>query len=375
MHFAYLYGAALLSITASGGPIEKHSYDLDTQLVGNSDRATRDLDGFSPYLPDGFPNPNPEQVKTIQERARGTLPQSPLPIGIGNEGITNFRLIAFNEMFEVAFFSSLIRNITNSISGYDLGDDNGSTIENLETILAVEELHALGANAILAANGIDPVQPCKYIFPVSDYESAIALAATFTNVVLGTLQDVVGISARNSESEVARLISSVIGNEGEQEGLFRLIQQKTTPAQPFLSTSIRDFAFTAIQGFVVPGSCPGIGEIPLKTFQPLNILAKEIQPKTQELQFSISLNDFKADIGSLSLVFMNALNPPIVKAIQNVENNTSDNSVVFTAEFPFEEYQLHGLTISVVTNRAGPFNDISDVADATLFGPGFIEVA
>ncbi|KAL5398175.1 hypothetical protein PMIN03_012805 [Paraphaeosphaeria minitans] len=139
-------------------------------------------------------------------------------------------LIAFNELFEVAFFFELVQNITNNVVGYDLGEGREEILEDLTVILAVEELHALGANAILQANGVDPIEPCRYNFPVSDYKSAIALAATFTDVVLGALQDVNDIFAQNAENGPVRLISSVIGNEGEQESLFRIIQKKTTPA-------------------------------------------------------------------------------------------------------------------------------------------------
>ncbi|KAL5404074.1 hypothetical protein PMIN04_012668 [Paraphaeosphaeria minitans] len=191
------------------------------------------------YLPDGFPNPSREQVDGIQKRAHGTLPNTPLPSQLTMDGITNFKHIAFNELFEVAFFFELVQNITNNVNGYELGEGRDEILRDLSVILASEELHALGANAILHANGVDPIKPCRYNFPVNDYMSAIALAATFTHIVLGVLQDVNDIFARNAESGAVRLISSVIGNEGEQESLFGIIQKKTTPAQPFLTTSTR----------------------------------------------------------------------------------------------------------------------------------------
>lgn len=50
-----------------------------------------------------------------------------------------------------------------------------------------EELHAIGANAILASAKQQTISPCRYQFPVSDFESAIALANTFTDIVLGVL--------------------------------------------------------------------------------------------------------------------------------------------------------------------------------------------
>ncbi|KAF2443109.1 late sexual development protein [Karstenula rhodostoma CBS 690.94] len=328
--------------------------------------------GFSPSLPDGFPNPSPDQISKIQDRARGTLPNTPLPSGLSKEGITNFKLIAFNELFEVAFFYELVHNITNNVKGYQFGESKDQVLEDLNVILAVEELHALGANAILQTNHVDPIKSCKYNFPVSDFESAIGLAATFTDVVLGTLQDVNDIFAQNTESGPVRLISSVIGNEGQQEGLFRIIQKKTTPAQPFLTTGTRDFAFTAIQSFVVPGSCPNIEDIPLTTFKPLKVLTQNIQPKDQELEFSIDISDVDIDVNSLSLVLINAQNAPIVKTLENIE--TKNGVVTFRAEFPFEKFLLHGLTIAAVTHSAESFANADDVAKQTVFAPGLIEV-
>jgi hypothetical protein len=361
MRSALLFGTAALAASTFASPTIKRDGD------------DGDQGGFSPYLDDGFPDPSPDQISQIQDRAHGTLPNTPLPSKLSTEGVTNFKLIAFNEIFEVAFFHELVQNITNNVEGYQFGDDKDQVLENLNTILAVEELHALGANAILQNNNIDVIKPCKYTFPVSDFEGAIALAATFTNVVLGTLQDINDIFAQNGENGPARLISAVIGNEGEQGGLFRVIQKNTTPAQPFLTTSIRDFAFTAIQSFVVPGSCPNIGDIPLQTFKPLQVLTQNIQPQDQDLEFSFDLTDVDVDIDSLSFVLINALNKPIVGQLENVQ--TSNRIVTFTANFPFDEFLLHGLTIAAVTHSADSFDSAYDAMKQTIFAPGLIEVS
>lgn len=363
MRSAILFVTAALAASTFAGPIiEGSNHDGDR---GNKGR-------FSPYPPDGFPEPSRDQIKGIQDRAHGTLPNIPLPTGLSKDGITNFQLVAFNELSEVAFFSELLQNITNEVEGYNFGDDKDQVLKNLNVILAVEELHALGANAVLQANHQDPIKPCKYNFPVSDFESAIGLAATFTDVVLGTLQDLNDIFAQNSENSAVRHISSVIGNEGEQEGLFRIIQKKTTPAQPFLTTGTRDFAFTAIQGFVVPGSCPNIEDIPLKTFKPLHVLTQNIQPKNQRLEFSFDISDVDIDVNSLSLVLISAQNAPIVQKLEDIE--VKDGVVTFQAEFPFKKFLLHGLTIAAVTHGAESFDSADDVAEQTVFGPGLIEV-
>lgn len=369
MHSTLLFGTAALAASVLAGPISRRGYQAKHHEHGD---GSDDFKNFTPNLPDGFPNPSPEQIQQIQEQAHGTLPNTPLPSDLSEDGITNFKLIAFNEIFEVAFFYELVQNITNNVDGFTFGNDKDKVLEDLNVILAVEQLHALGANAILQNNKADPIKPCKYNFPVSDFKSAIALAATFTDVVLGTLQDVNDIFAQGSENGPVRLISSVIGNEGQQEGLFRVIQKKTTPAQPFLTTSTRDFAFTAIQGFVVPGSCPNIDTIPLKTFKPLNVLTENIEPKDQEIKFSFDISHEDVDVNSLSLVLLNAQNKPIVKKLEGID--TKNGVVTFTAEFPFEEFLLHGLTIAAVTHSAESFDNADEVAKQTIFGPGLIEV-
>lgn len=66
-----------------------------------------------------------------------------------------------------------------------------------------------------------------------------------------------------------------------------------------------------------------------------------------------------------------------LKGIQtdDVNNRLVDDYVHFTASFPYQEYVMDGLTIAAVTNSVGPFSDASDVAAATLYGPGIIELA
>jgi hypothetical protein len=90
-------------------------------------------------LPDGLPNPSQEQLAEIEQNARGTLPNTPLPPFISQEGITNLKLIAFNELFEVAYFNELLLNITTNVTGYTFSDekDRDFVIEAFTPILAV----------------------------------------------------------------------------------------------------------------------------------------------------------------------------------------------------------------------------------------------
>lgn len=70
-------------------------------------------------LPDGFPSPSPAHLAMIEKEAQGTLPNSPLPKSIKSAGITTLQLLALNELFEVAYFTDLLTNITNNVPGYD----------------------------------------------------------------------------------------------------------------------------------------------------------------------------------------------------------------------------------------------------------------
>jgi hypothetical protein len=80
----------------------------------------------------------------------------------------------------------------------------------------------------------------------------------------------------------------------------------------------------------------------------------------------------KFDHNSLSLVLINQQNTPIVKPLENVRINGT--VVTFDAFFPFKENLLNGLSLAAVAIGKGPFANAKDVADASLFAPGLIEV-
>lgn len=92
---------------------------------------------YNPFpLPDGFPSPNPTQLNQISKAAGGSLPNSPLPTSLTPDGVTTLQLIALNEIFEVAFFTDLLYNVTNKVPGYeDTGDfDRDYVIDALTAI-------------------------------------------------------------------------------------------------------------------------------------------------------------------------------------------------------------------------------------------------
>lgn len=129
---------------------------------------------------------------------------------------TIFQAIAYGEIFEVAYFTALIYNITNDIPGYEIGSDavRGAILDALTVVQAQEELHAIGINGILQSAGRKPMGACEYTFPVSTFDDAIAQIATFTDVLaLGGLQDALGAFNSDGDGEVIPLLVSVAAQE------------------------------------------------------------------------------------------------------------------------------------------------------------------
>lgn len=176
--------------------------------------------------------------------------------------------------------------------------------------------------------------------------------------------------ALGRDVDLAREIASVIGNEGEQQGWYRIMQGKIPSALPFLTTSDLNFAFTAIQEFVVPGTCPNINEIPLRTFEPLNLLT---HPTARSQNLTFSFQDATNEIDHLLwMTYINQLNLPIVEPLTVLSRNGS--LVNAQAFFPYDDHEMNGLTIAAVTKSDGPFGDANTVAKWTLAGPGLITV-
>ncbi|RMZ84559.1 hypothetical protein DV737_g1203, partial [Chaetothyriales sp. CBS 132003] len=368
MHFttSALAAFALLSL-ASAAPLASKR---DAEYTPTASAVTFPL-------ANGFPNiQNPSDALTqIELQAHGTLPNGTPPPSLNPDDLTSLRLIAFNELFEVFFFTELLYNVTNSVPGYEIRNQRlkQQLISELTAVVAQEELHALNANGALAHFNADPIQPAQYKAGVSDLKSAISLASTFTDVVLGTLQDVIVKLGLNGDAAVSRGIASVVGQEGEQNGFYRSLLGKLPSALPFLTASTREFAFSALnQNFVIPGTAPNIDTIDLPIFGALNVLTPDIQPQDQNLQFSFATTADTTSADGLWLVYINQQNTPVVEAITDAQ--TQDGVVTFAAPFPFNENELNGLTIAAVTKGSGPFANVDDVANATVFGPGLIEV-
>lgn len=236
-----------------------------------------------------------------------------------------------------------------------------------------EKLHAAGVNGILTNANQTAIKPCEYQFPVTNFIQAIALAQTFTDIVLGTLPEAQAIFAADGgdESPLVPLFGSVLAQEGEQVGFYRFAQKKTPSAAPFLTGGSPSFAFTAIQMFIVPGSCPQpLSNVNLTTFGPLAVVTTPMA-KNMTLGFAVPGNVSSA---ANSIVYLSGANLPVTVPISNV-SSVAGKYYFFDASFPFASGFANGLTIAALVKGAGQtFKSNDAVAAATLYGPGLIEV-
>jgi hypothetical protein len=219
-----------------------------------------------------------------------------------------------------------------------------------------------------------------YNFPVSTLQEAITLAQTFTSVVLGTLQNIVVNMGKNGDAVLTQDISSVIGQEGEQQGWFRLFNKKIPSELPFLTNSVRDFAFNALnQNFIVPGSCSNIDQITslekLHVMQPLNVVKtfdpSEEDDETVQLSFELPRG---SDAKDFVVAYINQQNTPFTLPYTEVKHEGGD--LLVQAPFPFKDHLLNGLTILVIlpSSATGNLTSNQDVANVALAGPGLVIV-
>lgn len=427
MYSNTLSTAALLGLATVGSsmPHQRDQSSSDSNAPpaaqwGGSDSV------FKFPLANGFPNiANPsDQLNQIQQDARGTLPKAapnaPAPATPQPDSLTSLGFIAFNELFEVAFFTELFNNVTTGASGFRegdlLGQDKAKILSILKIVIAQEELHELNANGAFQKFTGQMIQPCQYNFPVSNFNQSISLASTFTDVVLGTLPDIQTLFANANDNALIRGVGSVIGQEGEQNGFYRDILGKNPSALPFLTASARDFAFSAIvQNFVVPGSCSSSLDIlqrgGLTIFDLLTVVNPPTTPTNQKVMFRLKPFSQKMEFSgeaaadfvssshensttsphqqqqqqqdNLFLTYINQLNAPIsvpiedAKKIDDNHNNENDDyssiTIQFSANFPGADNLMNGLTIAAVT-KGKDFVDVGAVANNTLFGPGLIEI-
>ena len=88
-------------------------------------------------LTNSFPNPSAGQLEDIENKAFSTLLNAPPLSTISTNSLTNLKLIALNELFEVAFFTKLVANLTNKINSYDLNYGHDYILQTLKAVVTV----------------------------------------------------------------------------------------------------------------------------------------------------------------------------------------------------------------------------------------------
>jgi hypothetical protein len=250
-----------------------------------------------------------------------------------------------------------------------------SLLTRLTNISQQETVHALSANAVLASANQTTIKPCQYNFPVTSFSDAIALAQTFTDVALGVLPAAQAQLAANGGQEAALIpvLGAIIGQEGQQDGWYRLLQKKVPSASPFLTAGAAPFAFSALSQFIVPGSCPTTNNvIGLTAFPPLTI---ESTPKAENstLLFSMASN-LTLSNATVSMAYISGQNKPVVVPLQGMVAIGGRN--YFVTDFPFDSGFSRGLTIgALVRGNGAGLNTTAAVVAATIAGPALIEVS
>jgi len=235
-----------------------------------------------------------------------------------------------------------------------------------------EQLHALAANGVLSTAGAQTQSPCQYNFPVENFIDAIALAQTLTDLVLGVLPGAQALFAADGgdETGLIPIVGSIIGQEGEQNGWFRVLQRKIPSAAPFLTGGAAQFAFTALNTLLAPGSCPDIGALNLTAFP---LLTVESTPKAANSTLVLSVNSTAvAQNQSMSIAYISGQNLPVVVPVSGM--SVEQDKTFFFAPFPFDEGFARSLTLGALVPSGGEFNSSAAVANATIAGPAIIEV-
>ena len=225
-------------------------------------------------------------------------------------------------------------------------------------------------------------QPCVYKFPTTDVMGAISLAETFTALVLGTLQDASQGLSTNGDHGPVRAVASVIGQEGEQNGFFRSLINAKPSEKPFLTTSIAEFAFSALQNFVV--SCPFdiAATIPIPIHPTIDVTGGgAVSSRDQNLTFTADLSKVSAAASfygntatsnsGLFMTYFTGQDAPISVPITGAAWN--GKVLTFNAEFPYSKFCMDGLTVGSLTT-AGSFASPDAVGAATLAAPALIQV-
>ncbi len=203
--------------------------------------------------------------------------------------------------------------------------------------------------------------------------------------MLGTLQDAAQALARNGDVGPVRGVASSLGQEGQQEGFYRILLSKKPSEKPFLTTNVAAFAFSALNQFIVPGSCPfDLKDIKLPQFPPVTILTggkngANIEARDQHISYRVDLTGVQAaeqyvTKGTGAGLWVTYFSGQLLPISVPVENAKWEGKVVtFEAAFPFSKNEMMGLSVASLTTK-GEFAAPGDVVNATLAAPGLIQV-
>lgn len=123
-------------------PLAPFSLVITALLLAKHNSVAR-AEPFNFPLPNGFPFPNETALEELFTRAGGNFTNAPLAPRFDDDSLTSWKLQAFNEFMEVAFFTQLIQNISTNVSGYDLDPAmRDYVLFSLETIQAVRHAQA-----------------------------------------------------------------------------------------------------------------------------------------------------------------------------------------------------------------------------------------
>lgn len=182
-----------------------------------------------------------------------------------------------------------------------------------------------------------------------------------------------------------QVISSVIGQEGEQNGYYRVFAKEVPSESPFLTYVPAAFAWSALQMFIVKDSCPfALDKIGLPILPPLMTnggAVAAVKAQDQDLTFSADVSSMMkggasqyadTDGKGLFVTYTTGQQMPISVPIKDVQ--WCGGKVDFKANFPYSEHVMSGLTHAALTMGEG-FNTSDAAAEKALAGPGVIQVA
>lgn len=200
-------------------------------------------------------------------------------------------------------------------------------------------------------------------------------------MVLGALQGANVAFAKDGVPNLVQLISSVIGQEGEQNGYYRIVLNRVPSSSPFLTPVPAAFAFSALQMFVVPGSCPfPLSNIDLPILPGIMTNGDPVglvKPGDQTIRFSADLTGSEAAgpyVGKSAGLFMTYTTGQQVPVSVPVFGVRWTGRVIsFLANFPYQQNVAAGFSHGALTT-GNRFATADAVAEGALAGPAIIQV-